>query len=230
MCRRRSYVCAWKSLPKRSHCDLFGRLGCTSRLFSNLSIRGGLGGFSPLRCSCCFLRKLASLWHLWLCVSRLCQRFSLLNTMLWNMAGIQLQKGRPSVPSQSGVPFGTQGYSQFSSESVPKVCMKMFRRSRCSRIWRMASFTTTIYVRVETWWLHGVCGYFWSDGSLNHSCTMRHGDWSRICQKKFIRNIIYKSTITNMVTLGSSSCAHHQGVLGSGFMASHILKFSIRWG
>lgn len=144
----------------------------------------------------------------------------------WDLTG-----ERPSIGHQPfRSVFGTQGYSQFSSESVPKVWMKMFRRSRCSRIWRMASFTATIYVRVQTWWLHEVYGYFWSDGGLNHSCTMWHGDWSRICQKKFIRNIIYKSTITNMVTLGSSSCAHHQGVLGSGFMAWHILKFSIRWG
>jgi hypothetical protein len=36
---------AWKSFPKSSHCDLFGRLGCAARLSSNLSIliRGGLG-------------------------------------------------------------------------------------------------------------------------------------------------------------------------------------------
>lgn len=164
--------CAWKSLPKSSHCDLLGRLGCTAGLSSSLSIliRGGLVGISPLRRTCCFLRKLASLWHLLLCISRLCQRFSLLNTMLWHMAGIQLAAGRPSVTSQPGVPLGTQGYSQFSSESVPKVWMKMFRRSRCSRSWRMASFTAAIFVRVQTWWLREIYWYFWSDGGLNHSC------------------------------------------------------------
>jgi hypothetical protein len=172
--------CAWKSLPKSSHCDLFGRFGCTARLSSNLSvlIRVGLGGFSPLRCPCWFLRKLASLWRLWLCISHLCQRFSLLNIMLWYMAGIQLAEGRPSVTSQPGVPLGTQRYSQFSSESVPKVWMKMFRRSRCSRSWRTASFTTTNFVRVQTWWLHEIYRYFWSDGGLNHRCTIWYRKWS----------------------------------------------------
>lgn len=48
--------------------------------------------------------------------------------------------------------------------------------------------------------------------------------------KSFVWNIIYKSAVTHMVTLGSSPCAHHQGLLGSGFMASSVLKLGIRWG
>jgi len=99
--------CAWKSVPKSSHCDLFGRLGCTARLSSSLSIliRGGLGGFSPLLRARCFLWKPASLRRLWLCIFCLCQRFSLLNTILCYMAGIQLAAGCPSVTSQPVVPL-----------------------------------------------------------------------------------------------------------------------------
>jgi hypothetical protein len=48
--------------------------------------------------------------------------------------------------------------------------------------------------------------------------------------KNVVWNIIYNSTITHVLTVGSFSCAHHQGVLGSGFMAPPVLKLGIRWG
>jgi hypothetical protein len=89
--------------------------------------------------------------------SRLCQRLSLLITMFWDMAGVQLAIGRPSVTRQPGELFSLrQGTHAFSSMSMPKgwiaalESMKMiFRESRCRRSSQMASFTATIFVEYK---------------------------------------------------------------------------------
>jgi hypothetical protein len=223
--------CAWKSLSKSSHCDLFGRLGCTARLSSSLSImiRGGLGGISPLPCPCCFLRKLASLWRLWLCISRLCQRFSRLSTMLGYMAEIQLAAGRPSVTSQPGVPLGSKDTLNSSVCQCLRCGWRCFvdRGAHGAGEWLpslqlfLSEYKHGDCVRsIDTFGLMAVWTIVVQSGTvIGHKCT-----------KHFVRNIICKSTITHMVTLGSSPCAHHQGVLGSGFMASPVLKLGIRWG
>jgi len=222
---------AWKSLPKSSHCDLFGRLGCTAKLSSSLSIliRGGLGGFSLLRLPCCFLLKLASLWRLWPCIFRLCQRFSLLNTILWYVVGINWRQAVHRSPASRECLSVRKG----SLNSAVSQCQRCGWRRFADRGARGAGEWLPSLRLFLSEYKHGDC--MRSRGTFGLMAA-----WSIVVQsgieighkftKKFVRNIIYKSTIMHMLTLGSSPCAHYQGVLGNGFMTSPIPKLGIRWG
>jgi len=138
------------------------------------------------------------------------------------MAEIQLAAGRPSVTSQPGVPLGSKGTLNSSvsqcrrcgwwcfsypgahgaGEWLPllRLFLSEYKHGDCVRsIDTFGLMVWTIVVQSGT--------------EIGHKCT-----------KNFVWNIICKSTITHMVTLGSSPCAHHQGVLRSGFMASPFLN------